>query len=304
MTSNDETKKGIIFAILAYGMWGLAPLYFKQLNHVPAYEILAHRALWSFVFIAVLLTVFKLWDNVKSVLSKPKNVLLLCCTAALISVNWLTYIWAVNNNHLLDASLGYFINPIINVLLGMIFLAEKLRKLQWVAIVLAAVGVLVQLFTLGYLPWIALILSCSFGLYGLMRKKLHLNALVGLFIETLLMLPIAAIYLTSFADSATADLGNNSLYLTVMLVSAGIITTLPLLCFNNAAIRLPLSTLGFFQYIGPTIMFILGVVLYGEEINPATLTTFMFIWAALVVFSFDGIKTSRKNRVKIKAQDI
>lgn len=304
MTSNDETKKGIIFAILAYGMWGLAPLYFKQLNHVPAYEILAHRALWSFVFIAVLLTVFKLWDNVKSVLSKPKNVLLLCCTAALISINWLTYIWAVNNNHLLDASLGYFINPIINVLLGMIFLAEKLRKLQWVAIVLAAVGVLVQLFTLGYLPWIALILSCSFGLYGLMRKKLHLNALVGLFIETLLMLPIAAIYLTSFADSATADLGNNSLYLTVMLVSAGIITTLPLLCFNNAAIRLPLSTLGFFQYIGPTIMFILGVVLYGEEINPATLTTFMFIWAALVVFSFDGIKTSRKNRVKIKAQDI
>jgi len=300
MTSNDETKKGIIFAILAYGMWGLAPLYFKQLLDIPAYEILAHRALWSFIFIAILLTVFKLWDNVKEVLSKQKNVLLLCCTTAFISVNWLTYIWAVNNNHLLDASLGYFINPIINVLLGMIFLAERLRKLQWVAIILAAVGVLVQLFTIGYLPWIALVLSCSFGIYGLMRKKLHLNALVGLFIETLLMLPIAAIYLFNFADSATSNLGDNSLYLTILLVSAGIITTLPLLCFNNAAIRLPLSTLGFFQYIGPTIMFVLGAVLYGEEINPATFTTFMFIWAALVVFSFDGFRASRKNKRKIK----
>lgn len=299
MKSNNETKKGVVFAILAYFMWGFAPLYFKQLSNVPAYEILAHRAVWSCVFIAALLSLFKLWPSVKKVLQVPRNLVLLCCTTLLISVNWLTYIWAVNNNHLLDASLGYFINPIINVLLGMIFLAEKLRRAQWIAIALAAAGVVIQIFTLGYLPWIALVLSCSFGLYGLLRKKLHLNALVGLLIETLIMLPVAAIYLFAFVDSTSANLMDNSLYLNIMLLSAGIITTLPLLCFNNAAIRLPLSTLGFFQYIGPTIMFILGIVLYGEVVTTETLTTFLFIWAALIIFSFDGLKQNHQNKAKL-----
>jgi len=299
MKTNNETKQGVIFALLAYVMWGLVPLYFKQLQQVPAYEILAHRAIWSCVFLAILLCLFKLWPKVWAVLQVPRNVILLVCTATLISINWLTYIWAVNNDHLLDASLGYFINPIINVILGMVFLSEKLRKLQWLAIGLAVAGVLVQIITLGYLPWIALVLSCSFGLYGLLRKKLHLNALVGLLIETVIMLPVAGIYLFVLADSATSDLSSNPITLNLLLLSAAFITTLPLLCFNNAAIRLPLSTLGFFQYIGPTIMFILGVTLYGETVNTETLTTFMFIWAALVVFSFDGVKQRQYRAPKL-----
>jgi len=300
MTTNNDTKHGVIFAILAYVMWGLAPLYFKQLHEVPAYEILAHRALWSCIFVAVLVSLFKFWPMVKSVLSTPKNIFLLLCTSLLISINWLTYIWAVNNGHLLDASLGYFINPIINVLLGMVFLSEKLRKLQWVAILLAIVGILIQVISLGYLPWVALVLSCSFGFYGLMRKKLKLNPLVGLFIETMIMLPVAAIYLFLIADSATADLASNSMSLNLLLISAAFVTTIPLLCFNHAAVRLPLSTLGFFQYIGPTLLFIMGVTLFDEAINAETLMTFAFIWAGLVLFSVDGIKHNRYQRALLK----
>jgi chloramphenicol-sensitive protein RarD len=300
MKTDNETKQGVIFALLAYVMWGLVPLYFKQLHQVPAYEILAHRAIWSCVLLVILLCLFKLWPKVWAVLQVPRNVLLLVCTATLISINWLTYIWAVNNDHLLDASLGYFINPIINVFLGMVFLSEKLRKMQWLAIGLAVTGVLVQIITLGYLPWIALVLSCSFGLYGLLRKKLHLNALVGLLIETVIMLPVAAIYLFVLADSATSDLSNNPITLNLLLLCAAFITTVPLLCFNNAAIRLPLSTLGFFQYIGPTIMFILGVTLYGETVNTELLITFMFIWAALLVFTFDGIRQRQYRAPKLK----
>jgi len=300
MTTNNDTKHGVIFAILAYVMWGLAPLYFKQLHEVPAYEILAHRALWSCIFVAVLVSLFKFWPMVKSVLSTPKNIFLLLCTSLLISINWLTYIWAVNNGHLLDASLGYFINPIINVLLGMVFLSEKLRKLQWVAILLAIVGILIQVISLGYLPWVALVLSCSFGFYGLMRKKLKLNPLVGLFIETMIMLPVAAIYLFLIADSATADLASNNMSLNLLLISAAFVTTIPLLCFNHAAVRLPLSTLGFFQYIGPTLLFIMGVTLFDEAINAETLMTFAFIWAGLVLFSVDGIKHNRYQRALLK----
>ena len=238
----------------------------------------------------------------KSVLSVPKNIFLLICTSVLISANWLTYIWAVNNGHLLDASLGYFINPIINVLLGMVFLSEKLRKLQWVAILLAVAGILIQVVALGYLPWVALVLSCSFGFYGLLRKKLQLNPLVGLFIETTIMLPIAAIYLFIFAESATSDLTMNSLNLNLLLLSAALVTTVPLLCFNHAAVRLPLSTLGFFQYIGPTLLFIMGVTLFDEVVTNETLMTFSFIWAGLVLFSIDGIKHSRHQSARLKAE--
>ena len=300
MNSNVETKQGVIFAILAYTMWGLAPLYFKQLHMVPAYEILAHRAIWSCVFITLLLSLFKLWPKVLAVCAQPKHIGLLACSALLISINWLTYIWAVNNDHLVDASLGYFINPIVNVLLGMIFLAEKLRKWQWLAIALATSGVILQVITLGYLPWIALVLSCSFGFYGLLRKQLKLNALVGLLLETLIMLPIAAIYLFVIADSATSELSSNPTSLNILLVSAAFITTLPLLCFNGAAVRLPLSTLGFFQYIGPTIMFILGITLYGEQVDSATFTTFLFIWGAILVFSLDALRHRRQQRRSLR----
>lgn len=297
MKTDNETNKGILFAILAYVIWGITPLYFAQLRTVPAYEILAHRAIWSFFVIAALLSLLKLWPQVKLVLQRPKAAGMLCVTAILISVNWLTYIWAVNNGHLLDASLGYFINPIVNVILGMLFLAEKLRRWQWTAVAFAVTGVTIQIITFGSLPWIALVLSCSFGLYGLLRKKLHINALVGLLIETLFMLPVAGLYLFGLATTPTADLMSNPASLNILLLLAGIITTVPLLCFNNAAIRLPLSTLGFFQYIGPSIMFFLGVYWYGETVSPDKLITFAFIWAALLIFSLDGITQNRKQRL-------
>lgn len=297
MKTDNETNKGILFAILAYVIWGITPLYFAQLRAVPAYEILAHRAIWSFFVIAALLSLLKLWPQVKRIFQRPKTIGLLCVTAILISINWLTYIWAVNNGHLLDASLGYFINPIVNVILGMLFLAEKLRKWQWTAVAFAVTGVTIQIVTFGSLPWIALVLSCSFGLYGLLRKKLHINALVGLLIETLFMLPIAGLYLFGLATTPTADLMSNPASLNILLLLAGIITTVPLLCFNNAAIRLPLSTLGFFQYIGPSIMFVLGVYWYGETVSPDKLVTFSFIWAALLIFSLDGITQNRKQRL-------
>ena len=190
--------------------------------------------------------------------------LYLVATSILVGANWLIFIWAVNSNHMLDASLGYYINPLINVLLGMLFLGERLRKLQWFAVALAAIGVLIQLIAFGSVPIVAIALAFSFGFYGLLRKKVSLEAQTGLFIETLVMLPLAATYLLFIADSPTSDFSMNPMQLNLLLVAAGVITTIPLLCFTGAATRLKLSTLGFFQYIGPSLMFLLAVLIYGE----------------------------------------
>jgi chloramphenicol-sensitive protein RarD len=213
-----------------------------------------------------------------------------------VGANWLIFIWAVNSNHMLDASLGYYINPLINVLLGMLFLGERLRKLQWFAVALAAIGVLIQLVAFGSVPIVAIALAFSFGFYGLLRKKVSLEAQTGLFIETLVMLPLAATYLLFIADSPTSDFSMNPMQLNLLLVAAGVITTIPLLCFTGAATRLKLSTLGFFQYIGPSLMFLLAVLIYGEAFTSDKAITFAFIWGALVIFSFDGLRNNRKNK--------
>jgi chloramphenicol-sensitive protein RarD len=220
----------------------------------------------------------------------------LVATSLLVGANWLIFIWAVNANHMLDASLGYYINPLINVVLGMIFLGERLRKLQWFAVGLAAIGVLIQIVAFGSIPVVAIALAFSFGFYGLLRKKVSLEAQTGLFIETLVMLPAAAIYLLFIADSATSDLAANPMTLNLLLIAAGIVTTLPLLCFTGAATRLKLSTLGFFQYIGPSLMFLLAVLIYGEAFTTDKAITFAFIWGALVIFSFDGLRHNKKSK--------
>jgi chloramphenicol-sensitive protein RarD len=220
----------------------------------------------------------------------------LVATSLLVGANWLIFIWAVNANHMLDASLGYYINPLINVVLGMIFLGERLRKLQWFAVGLAAIGVLIQVVAFGSIPVVAIALAFSFGFYGLLRKKVSLEAQTGLFIETLVMLPAAAIYLLFIADSATSDLAANPMSLNLLLIAAGIVTTLPLLCFTGAATRLKLSTLGFFQYIGPSLMFLLAVLIYGEAFTTDKAVTFAFIWGALVIFSFDGLRHNKKSK--------
>ncbi|MCV9879366.1 EamA family transporter RarD [Brenneria izbisi] len=294
--NSQQTRQGIFFALGAYFIWGIAPVYFKLLVHVPPDEILTHRIIWSFFFMLILLTVSRKWRQVRYVCRNVKHLLLLALTAVLVGGNWLLYIWAVNNNHLLEASLGYFINPLVNVLLGVLFLGERLRRLQWMAVLLAVVGVLVQLWTFGSLPIVALTLAFSFALYGLLRKKIGIDGQTGMLIETLWLLPLAVIYLFFIADSPSSHMIDNPWSLNLLLIAAGMVTTVPLLLFTAAAMRLPLSTLGFFQYLGPTMMFLLAVMLYGEPMGSDKLITFAFIWSALALFILDALHTQRKRR--------
>ncbi|AXK21986.1 EamA family transporter RarD [Serratia marcescens] len=291
-----QTRQGIFFALAAYFMWGIAPAYFKLIQQVSADEILTHRIIWSFFFMLALISLGRNWPKVRAACQNRKRLLLLAVTALLIGGNWLLFIWAVNNHHMLEASLGYFINPLVNVLLGMLFLGERFRRMQWVAVALAFTGVLVQLWQFGSLPIIGLGLAFSFAFYGLLRKKIAIDAQTGMLIETLWLLPVAAGYLFLFADSPTSHLSANPWSLNLLLVAAGIVTTVPLLCFTAAATRLRLSTLGFFQYLGPTLMFLLAVTFYGETIGQDKLVTFGFIWAALILFTLDALYTQRKLR--------
>ncbi|CAE1141165.1 EamA family transporter RarD [Serratia sp. Tan611] len=292
----QQTRQGIFFALAAYFIWGIAPAYFKLIQQVPADEILTHRIIWSFFFMLALVTLGRNWPKVRAACANRKRLLLLALTALLVGGNWLLFIWAVNNHHMLEASLGYFINPLVNVLLGVLFLGERFRRMQWVAVALAFTGVLVQLWQFGSLPVIGLGLAFSFAFYGLLRKKIDIDAQTGMLIETLWLLPVAAVYLFFIADSATSHLGANPWSLNLLLVAAGIVTTVPLLFFTAAATRLRLSTLGFFQYLGPTLMFLLAVTFYGETVGQDKLVTFGFIWAALVLFTLDALYTQRKLR--------
>ncbi|MBE0358250.1 MULTISPECIES: EamA family transporter RarD [Pseudoalteromonas] len=296
MSIDTEQRKGAIFACLAFFMWGLAPIYFKLLQHVSAFEILMHRVVWSVAFLVLVVSVLRYWDKVKRIVVQPKLLFMLVITSALLGFNWGLFIWAINNNHMLDASLGYYINPLLNVLLGMLFLGERLRKFQGVAVALAFTGVLLQLISFGSFPVVAFSLAISFALYGLLRKKLPVEALPGILLEAIILLPVALIYWWLMAPSATSNLSANDWYTSVLLISAGIVTTLPLLCFTGAAKRLQYTTLGFFQYIGPSLMFILAVVFYGEVFDAERLITFACIWSALAIFSWDSYHQSRKRK--------
>lgn len=292
----QQTRQGVGFALGAYFIWGIAPAYFKLINFVPPIEIMTHRVIWSALFMLLLITASRSWSQVRRVFAQPKKLLLLALTAVIVGGNWLLFIWAVNNQHMLEASLGYFINPLLNVVLGMLFLHERFRRLQWMAVLLAALGVLIQLWTFGSIPLIALCLALSFAIYGLMRKKIGVDAQSGMLIETLWLFPFAAAYLFGFADTSTSHLSANPLSLNLKLAAAGIVTTIPLMLFAAACMRLRLSTVGFFQYIGPTLMFLLAVLFYGEKITADKMVTFAFIWLALLVFIFDAIIAARRAR--------
>lgn len=293
-----EHRKGVILAISAYIMWGFAPIYFKAVEAVPAHEILLHRIIWSFAFILLISCFFGNWQRISAVLVRPKQIALLCLTSLLIGGNWLLFIWAVNNDHLLDASLGYFINPLVNVFFGMVFLGEKLSKLEWLAVLSAAMGVVIQLISFGSIPLVSIALGGSFSLYALLRKKVDLDAKTGLLLETSILLPLALAYLIFASEAVTANMFSNELRLNLLLIAAGVVTSLPLLSFAAATIRIPLSTLGFLQYIGPSIMFLLAVSFYQESFDLEKATTFGFIWLALIIVSLDMI---RKNRKRIKS---
>ncbi len=290
-----QTRQGVLLALAAYFIWGIAPAYFKLIYYVPADEILTHRVIWSFFFMVALLSVSRQWRQVKRLLKTPKKIFLLALSAVLVGGNWLLFIWAVNNHHMLEASLGYFINPLVNILLGMIFLGERFRRMQWLAVILAVCGVLVQLWTFGSLPIIALGLAFSFAFYGLVRKKIAVEAQTGMLVETLWLLPVAAIYLFGIADSPTSHMGQNALSLNLLLMAAGVVTTIPLLCFTGAATRLRLSTLGFFQYIGPTLMFLLAVTVYGIVPPADKMLTIAFLRVTLELVFRGAIYSQLRN---------
>lgn len=283
----------MFFAIAAYGMWGFAPMYFKQLTAIPAAEILVHRVVWSVLVLVLLVTALGHLPKVIAALKNKRVMGVLFLSGILLAVNWLLFIWAVNTDHLLDASLGYYINPLLNVFLGRMFLGERLRTLQKAAVLLAISGVVILVVSYGDLPWIALVLASTFGVYGLLRKQVAVDSMPGLLVESTMMLPVAVVYWIWFAGEAS-NLTTNALSINLLLISAGIVTTAPLLCFTAAARRIMYSTLGFFQYIGPSIMFLLAVFLYGEPLDEARLLTFGFVWTALVIFSFDSLRAFRQ----------
>ena len=220
-----QTRQGVLLALAAYFIWGIAPAYFKLIYYVPADEILTHRVIWSFFFMVVLMSICRQWSYLKTLIQTPQKIFMLAVSAVLIGGNWLLFIWAVNNHHMLEASLGYFINPLVNIVLGMIFLGERFRRMQWLAVILAICGVLVQLWTFGSLPIIALGRAFSFAFYGLVRKKIAVEAQTGMLIETMWLLPVAAIYLFAIADSSTSHMGQNPMSLNLLLIAAGIVTT-------------------------------------------------------------------------------
>ena len=300
--TNNKDRNGVINAISAYVLWGLAPIYFKLIATVSSDEIMVHRIIWSSLLLFLIVVISKRYRVLINTLKQPKLLAKLAITASFLLVNWFLFIWAINNDHLLDASLGYFINPLFSVALGVIFLGERLRKMQKLAVILALCGVLIQLVALGSLPVVSLALAGSFGIYGLLRKKLHIDSFVGLLIESSMMLPLAIMYWLLFIDSSTANMLKNNLDLNMLLIAAGVVTTAPLLCFTAAAKRLTLSTLGFFQYIGPSIMFVLATFYYQETLEPAKLFTFAAIWLALVIYSVDSLK-SRKEKRKLASMN-
>ncbi|WP_105214610.1 EamA family transporter RarD [Pseudoalteromonas sp. T1lg22] len=294
MSSHPEQKKGMLFAASAFVMWGFAPVYFKQLLQVPALEILVHRIIWSVLFLLVIVALAKQWHKVQAIIAKPKYLSMLLLSASLLGFNWWLFIWAVNNDHMLDASLGYYINPLLNVLLGVTFLGERLRRWQLAAVALAVTGVLIQVLSFGSFPVVAFALAGSFAIYGLIRKKMPVESLPGLLLEALILLPAALIYWYLMTPTASSDLTSNSWQLNLLLISAGVVTTLPLLCFTAAAKRLQYTTIGFFQYIGPSLMFMLAVLFYGEVFDVQRMITFACIWVALVIFSYDSWRFGRR----------
>lgn len=291
---DSATKSGILYGISAYLLWAVAPLYFKTIDHIPALDILSHRILWSFVVVIVLMTLLRKWQDVRRTLNK-KVLAAIFISAILIATNWGTYIYAVNSQQLLSASLGYYINPLVSIVLGMIFFKDRLdRPKQWAAW-LCLFAVVFEVIQFGRLPWIALTLALSFGLYGLVRKKIALDSFTGMTLETAILLPYALVQLHWFG----ADIGflqSGEWGASLLLMASGPVTMVPLMCFAAAANRVSLVTLGFFQYIGPSAMFMLAVFLYDEPFTPAKLVTFGLIWAALAILVLSSIKQLRKQR--------
>lgn len=289
----QRSTPGVLAAASAFLCWGLLPVYWKALSGVPALEIICHRIVWSLACTGILLIILGGLGPLRSALSTRRNVLLLACSSSLIGVNWFLYVWAVNAGHVLEASLGYYLNPIVNVMLGMAVFSDRLNRTQTVAVCLAAAGVAVQVLAQGRLPWIALALAITFGLYGMVRKLMSVDSLPGLFAETLILSVPAGAYLLYVAAQGSGGFGHLGLASDLLLAGAGAVTTVPLLAFAFGARRITMTTLGVLQYIGPTGMFLLGVLVYGEPFGISQSATFVLIWLGVALYTTNGVRTLR-----------
>jgi chloramphenicol-sensitive protein RarD len=290
-------NKGVLAGIGAYLTWGFFPIYFKSLQSVPALEIMFHRVVWSFLFLVLVILARKEWLRWKTEITRPRIVLLYALAACLLAANWLVYIYGVNAGQVVETSLGYFINPLLSVALGVAFLRERLRPAQWLPVALAAAGVIYLTLELGKLPWIALALALTFGLYGLMKKVAPLGALHGLTLETGLLFLPALFYLLALERNSLGAFAHAGAGVTLLLGLAGVITSLPLLLFATAARSIPLYMVGILQYIAPTCQFLLGVFLYHEPFTQIQLIGFSLIWVALAIYTLEGLLVRRRAAV-------
>jgi len=281
-------KHGIWYGVGAYVAWGLLPLYWKGIDSVPAGQLIGHRIVWSFLTLAAIISVLNQWPAVRAAISRPGVVRMYGLAAVLITINWFIYVWAVNHGFIVETSLGYFINPLVSVVFGVLVFGEELRQLQWVGVALAGGGVLYLTFAYGALPWIAMVLALSFGSYGAVKKKAPLGSIHGLTIETAILLVPAIVYVLYADRAGEGAFLRRSSAVDALLVSTGVVTTVPLLMFASALQRTPLSTMGVLQYIAPTLQLLLGVLVYREPFSRTQLIGFVIVWAGLIVFGLDG----------------
>lgn len=289
----QDRRTGIAAGLGAYGLWGLFPLYFPLLEPAGGVEIVAHRVLWSLLFVGLLLTARRRWGQVRAVVRDRRNTLVLAAAAVLIAVNWLVFVYGVNSGHVVETSLGYFINPLVSVVLGVVFFAERLRRLQWVAVGIAAVAVVVLTLDYGHPPWIALALAGSFGAYGVMKKLVRVEAAPGLFVETALVAVPALAFVVALQGRGDGSFAGHGPGHALLLVSSGVATAVPLLLFAAATRRIPLSTVGLLQYVTPLMQLSIGVFVDGEAMPPTRLAGFAVVWLALLVFTVDSLRNAR-----------
>ena len=289
-----ETRKGLILGVTAYLLWGAFPLYWPLLEPAGAIEILAHRILWSMVTMGLVVLLLRRTARVRALARDRRVLTLLTLSALTITVNWAAYIWGVNNGRVVETSLGYFINPLVTVLMGVLILGERLRRLQWVAMAIGFLAVVVLTWDYGRPPWVALVLAFSFGTYGLAKKTADVPAIEGLTFETMLIAPLAAAYVGWLAFTGEADFGAHGAGHALLLTTTGIVTAVPLLCFGAAAIRVPLVSLGLMQYLAPVLQFALGVFWLGEDMPAGRWAGFALVWVALVVFTTDAVRHRRR----------
>lgn len=293
---NTDTPQGLVFALTAYVLWGFLPLYMKGVAHVPSIEVVAHRVIWSVPVAGVVLIVLGRTRDLREALMTPRMLGMACLTAALISMNWAIYVWSIASGHALDAALGYYINPLFSILLGAVLLGERPTRAQMIAIALAAVGVLILIVEAGEVPVVAFGLMLTWGFYALFKKSLPIGPNQGFLLEVLILLPVALVYLGWLTATGQSAFGGTA-YDTLMLMGAGIVTAVPLLFYANGAKQLRLSTVGILQYIAPTMIFLIAIFIFGEEIDRGRALAFPLIWAALVVYSVSMVRQMRRSRM-------